>query len=574
VKGVRRHIERAMCRGTLFLSLLLSIAVQAAAASSPTLRPVPAPDTARMEPAVREQLDAARRRLAASSPPTGQPPSAAAEAYGEAGSLYLLYGLFDAAIPALVDAEALAPRDARWPYYLGVAAQQQDDAEAARAALSRALALAPGDVPTLLRLGEIELLADRPEAARERFAAALAAEPGSAAAHAGLGRVALARRDAAAAVEHFSAALAAQPRATSLHAQLAAAYRQSGQLDRARQEASRYAETGGEGRVTFADPRMDRLAVVDAGAKGHAARATRALEAGQLAAAAEEYGKALAAEPGDADAWANLGVARERLGDRPGAEAAYRKAIALAPEAPRPRYNLGTLLAQRGEVKEGIEQLGAAARLAPDWKDARINLATALESRGNAAAALTQYDEILRREPADEIARYRRGLALLALGRAGDAAAELAKVTAAEPAAAEPRAALAAALLRAGRDREARAQLEQGLERAPQNAATDLAAQLVRVLACSEDPAVRDGARALSLAERLLAAGDTPEREALAAMALAELGRLPEAVSRQRRAIETATGAPGGAPPAALARLRAHLASYQAGKPCRSPWKG
>ena len=76
--------------------------------------------------------------------------------------------------------------------------------------------------------------------------------------------------------------------------------------------------------------------------------------------------------------------------------------------------------------------------------------------------------------------------------------------------------------------------------------------------------------RALALAESLLAAGDTPEREALAAMALAELGRYPEAAARERRAIDAAAGAP----PAALARLRANLALYEAGKPCRSPWKG
>jgi len=94
----------------------------------------------------------------------------------------------------------------------------------------------------------------------------------------------------------------------------------------------------------------------------------------------------------------------------------------------------------------------------------------------------------------------------------------------------------------------------------------DLAADLVRVLACSEDPTARDGKRALSLAESLLAAGDTPERESLAAMALAELGRFPDAAARQRRAIEAATGAT----PAALARLRAQLALYEAGKPCRS----
>ncbi len=588
----RSSAPPALLLAVLLLSAVLpafpAVPAFPAATAPPALRPVPAPDTARMEPAVRAQLDAAARKLAGAA---SQPPAEAAEIYGEAGGLYLLYGLLDAALPALADAESLAPRDPRWPYYLGVACEQRADLDAARAAFLLALALAPKDVPTLLRLGEVELLADRLDAAAERFAAALAVDPGSgpsfgtgsaanpisgpssgtgsgsgaAAAHAGLGRVALARRQGAEAARELAAALAAEPQATSLHAQLAAAYRLAGQPDRARAEAALY----GEGKVAFPDPWMDRLGAGNAGARGHATRGTRALEAGQIAVALAELGAAVAADPADADAWANLGIARERQGDLRGAEEAYRKAIALAPEAPRPRYNLGTLLAQRGEAREAIEQLAAAVRLAPDFKDARINLATAEADRGDAQAALTQYDEILRRDPGDAAVRYRRALALLDLGRPGDseaAAAELAKLVEADPAAVEPRAALATALLRAGRDREARAELDKGLEltRSP-----DLAAALVRVLACSEDAALRDGHRALSLAESLLAAGETPEREALAAMALAELGRYPEAAARERKAIDAAAGAP----PAVRERLRAQLALYEAGRPCRSPWR-
>ncbi len=484
-------------RAAAVLLLLLGISFQLAGAAPAGLLPVPEPDISRMEPAVRAQLAAARRGLDELASPAGASliPAAAA-AYGEAGGLYLLYGLLDAAAAALADAESLAPREVRWPYYLGVAAQQRDDAEAARRALAHALALAPRDVPTLLRLGEVELLADHLEAARERFAVALAADPGSAAAHAGLGRVALAERQGAAAAEHFAAALAAQPTATSLHAQLAAAFRLAGQADRARNEASRY----GEGRVTFPDPWMDRLAEADAGTRGHAARAAKALATGRFTVAADEYGKVLAVDPADADAWGNLGVAREALGDAPAAAEAYRKAIALAPEKPRPHYNLGTLLARRGAVAEGIAELRSAVYLAPDLQDARLNLATAL--------------------------------------------------------------------LAAGRDREARAELEEGLAK---TANADFAADLIRVLACSADPAVRDGARALSLAQRLLAGGDSAVGQALEAMALAELGSFPEATAHQRRALDAAAG--GAADPATVARLRADLAGYAASRPCREPWK-
>jgi tetratricopeptide (TPR) repeat protein len=551
-----------ICRA---VGLLFLVSTAAAPAPPPDLLPVPEVDTARMEPAVREQLVAERRALeAALAGPAG---AGLAAAYGRCGRAYAAYQLFAAAGACFEDAARLAPGDFRWPYYLGTISQLEGDFEAAAARLGRALTLSPGDPAALLRLGEVELLRGRPAAARDAFARALPLPGAAAAAHFGLGRIALAAGDAAAAASHFEAALAAQPAAAAVRPPLATAYRKLGQLEKARAALAGYGAAGA-GRVRFPDPLMEEVARGSAGTRQHVALGTAALREGRYAVAAEELKKALAADPGDAAAWANLGLALEKQGDRAAAEESYGKAIALDPGNARAQYNLGTLLAARGERKEGIEHLEAAVRLAPDGKDALFNLGAALAEAGEPARALAAFDRLLALAPADAVTRFRRASTLLALARYDEAAREFARLVAAEPAAPEPRAGEATALLLAGRDADAKSRLEEGLARLPESAT--LAQLLARVLAASPLAEVRDGRRALEIAADVLAVGPTPEREETLALALAELGRYAEAGDHQRRALALA----GEAGRTDLGPLRGCLAHFEKSEPCRAPWKG
>jgi len=68
---------------------------------------------------------------------------------------------------------------------------------------------------------------------------------------------------------------------------------------------------------------------------------------------------AVVLDPDLARAWINLGVARRRNGDLPGAEAAYRKALELDPEAVSAYQNLASLLRLRGSTgaNEEADQL-------------------------------------------------------------------------------------------------------------------------------------------------------------------------------------------------------------------------
>ncbi len=81
---------------------------------------------------------------------------------------------------------------------------------------------------------------------------------------------------------------------------------------------------------------------------------------------------AVVLDPDLARAWINLGVARRRNGDLPGAEAAYRKALELDPEAVSAYQNLASLLRLRG---------GTAANAANEEADQLLALTERVGSR-------------------------------------------------------------------------------------------------------------------------------------------------------------------------------------------------
>ncbi|HEY6321568.1 MAG TPA: tetratricopeptide repeat protein [Thermoanaerobaculia bacterium] len=385
-------------RARLTAALLLS---GVAALHGMTTRPVPRLDLSGMEPAVRQQIEAAYRSIAAA---TARPSPAAAASFGEAGQIFLLYSLSEAAFPCFENATALAPQDYRWAYFAGIAARLRGELDRARDHLRRALALQSPLPAALVRMGEVEILRADLEAADRAYTAALAFPETAAAAHYGLGRLALLRGDARLAAEHFEATLAAQPTASVVHAQLAIAYRRLGQLDKAAAQAAAH----GDGIVRFVDPLMSALDATNASNANRITGALRALEEGHFAEAAAALREAAAVDPRDVRVWLGLGHAQESLGDAAGAEHSFRQAVEIEPQNARARLKLGTVLAQRGARREGIEQLRAAVRLRPDYKDARFNLATALAQEGRLAEAAAECDALLQLAPQDREARTLR----------------------------------------------------------------------------------------------------------------------------------------------------------------------
>ena len=201
------------------------------------LTPIPHPDLNAVERLIREQLQAERSRLTAKVSAAEVPDSARADAFGGLGRLYHAYDFTEAAGACYRNALVLKPKDFRWAYLLGRLLESQGDLKQAVEHYRRAADIAPEDLPTLLHLAQAQLNLNRPDLAEPLFKEAISRDPypSSASALVGLGKIALSRNDPGEAIEYFETAVSMQPEASSIHYPLAMAYRQIGDLEKARE---------------------------------------------------------------------------------------------------------------------------------------------------------------------------------------------------------------------------------------------------------------------------------------------------------------------------------------------------
>ena len=168
--------------------------------------------------------------------------------------------------------------------------------------------------------------------------------------------------------------------------------------------------------------------------------------------------------------------------------------------------DLGFALARQGVLEDAVRHLRTAVELQPNYADAHYNLATALAQEGRGREAIEEYRRTLELRPADAEAHTSLGNILVQEGFISDA---MAQYEAALPLASD-------AIL-------------------PRN-------NLAWILAASPDPSVRNGARAVELAQR--AVQTSGGRNALflrtLAAAYAEAGRFKEAVETAQRAWQLA----------------------------------
>jgi tetratricopeptide (TPR) repeat protein len=129
------------------------------------------------------------------------------------------------------------------------------------------------------------------------------------------------------------------------------------------------------------------------------------LEAASLEEARAAYERALALDPGHAEAHLNLGRLLHERGVLAEAEGHYRAAAAADPEGANARYNLGVVLEDRGRTVEAIAAYREALALDDRLAGAHFNLARLCEARGEEADALghlAAYRRLLASSEADE----------------------------------------------------------------------------------------------------------------------------------------------------------------------------
>jgi tetratricopeptide (TPR) repeat protein len=378
-----------------------------------TVQSVPMPDISRLPPSVQAQVRDRYAALSARSTSAQVPPEELAQAHGDVGLILMATGYHAAAETSLRNAQALAPREPKWPYYLGQLYLITSDRANTLKSFERALELRPKDLPTIVRLGEAYLDQGKTEEAERLFLRARDLDPRSAAAFEGLGRAAQARGDQARAVEYLEKTLTLDPQASRVHYPLAQSYRSLGQQEK----AEAHLKQRGDGRPGLSDPLMqDYYWLVDS-AEAHYQRGVLAMQAGKWDAAADLFRKALALDPQNVQIGYGLGLALYWKGDQDAAARQFEAVLQRSPDHVETRFNLAVLLAQQQHYREALTHFGAVARQEPGRADVQVGQAEMLRNLGDLNASVPHWRRAVELDPANAVAWAEGAKALISLER-------------------------------------------------------------------------------------------------------------------------------------------------------------
>ncbi len=298
-----------------------------------------------------------------------------------------------------------------------------------------------------------------------------------------------------------------------------------------------------------------------------------------------------------------------RLGREEEALAQYRRAIELFPEFAAAHARLGTLLAQKGPTPESTQHLEKASQYfseslvrRPKDPDVHFRLGLVLESLGRTSEAITSLQEALKIEPRHGDALLNLGLLLEKSGQSKEAEETLRRALQSREVAGDAAHALGILLNKRGEVTEALQMYELAVSANPPRvrALEELASYyignhrladavrvlgiavanhpqnvrflntLAKLLATSQDAAVRDGKRAVVLASKAveLTGGQDPVVLGALASAHAETGTFEQAVETCEKALTIAREARAADLTQAL---QAQCATYRRGEPYRDP---
>ncbi len=247
----------------------------------------------------------------------------------------------------------------------------------------------------------------------------------------------------------------------------------------------------------------------------------------------------LAKNPGAWMAHNNLGMLLQSRGEVDAAVRHYRRTVEIKPDYAYGHNNLGTAVESR-DRRAAIAYFERALTLDPDYAKAHYNLGSALAAEGRAAEAESHFRRAVELDPEHASGHNNLANLLAAQGRLEEAIGHYRRSLELRPGAPRTRTNLGTALVFAGRAAEAVPHLQAAAREAADG--WTLLARSAWILAAHPDPAVRDGGRAVELAEEAVAQTEAPDVALLdvLAAAYAAAGRFDEAATATRRALELA----------------------------------
>ena len=293
------------------------------------------------------------------------------------------------------------------------------------------------------------------------------------------------------------------PRPNKLHYLLTMAYHRLGQEEKSRIHMEQRGQVG----IRPDDPLLEKLDQKIAGSRKRILDGRTLYKLGMYPEAAESYAKALEATPGDVGIMVNLAVSYVKLGRNDEARKLFEEAIHLAPWNLTARFNLGSLLIHMGNPRQAIVHLKVVTEKLPEDPQSHLIYADALFMARDYPAALEHYNKAAELDPNLE-------------------SAWLGSVRVS---------------LYSGRFKQAMDVLAAASTHLPEN--ESIQHTLARQLAASQEPSLRNGERAMLLAQKVFAAKATWQRAQTVALACAEAGFYDQAASWQQKALELAVAA-------------------------------
>jgi tetratricopeptide (TPR) repeat protein len=269
--------------------------------------------------------------------------------------------------------------------------------------------------------------------------------------------------------------------------------------------------------------------------------ATALTRTGRYTEAIPEFQKALELNPQYHTIYNNLGRTLVAAGRSDEAIVTFQRGLQYYPESPDLHDHLGLALASKGRFDEAMAEFNKALEINPNNADAHRNLGRALAITGRLDQAVPHFERAVEINPEFAEAQSEFGRLLAVEGQYDQAIPHLKKALAIKPDLVEAHYYLGASLyFSSGRTQEALAQWREALRVDPNfvPAMNDAA----HALAASPNASDRNGAEAVRLAERAvqLSGARNPLYLDTLAAAYAEVGRFPDAVATERKALDLA----------------------------------
>jgi tetratricopeptide (TPR) repeat protein len=279
-----------------------------------------------------------------------------------------------------------------------------------------------------------------------------------------------------------------------------------------------------------------------------------------------EFIAAQKVDANDAMGFFNLGLLLQQQGHPAEAEGQYRAATNLWPTYIAAYSGLGQVSEVQGKFADAEAAYSKVVQFNPVNASAHKSLARVCAARGEFARAETEYRETIYYDPTEAGAHYHLGNVLVKQHKADEAAEHFRAAIKIHPNYAEAHYQLATYL-------EQHKQIAEALEHyraAVQLKPTWLEAlnNTAWILATATDDKLRNGAEAITLAERgvMLTQTNAPSQLDTLGAAFAESGRFDEASNTAARALHLSEV---GKDTVMQSEIRRHLENYAEHRPCR-----